>query len=390
MYDVNHRYTFYLSCIYLYFYTSILRMLVKKFSILFLSVVIFFSGCKKDDCNCDCDLSTYNPTAYTVDRPQGFPEMVIPADNPMTVEGIALGRKLFYEKRLSDDNTMSCATCHAQQTFAFTDRGTRFSTGIDGITGTRNAMAIVNLGWAPRFFWDGRAFSLEEQALMPVTNPIEMHQRWSDAVSKLEADSVYPQLFLKAFGVCEIDSLVVAKAIAQFERTLISGNSLFERYVNNNENVLPDPTSVLSGFSLFNRDKTITLSGGDCFHCHGASGGLFTDNAFHNNGLDSVFTDVGLEAVTGSPNDRGKFKSPTLRNIELTAPYMHDGRFATLEEVIEHYNSGGHASATLDPLMKNVGVGLELSQQDKTDLINFLKSLTDMDYVNNPAFSDPH
>ncbi len=348
--------------------------------------ILLFSGCKKDDCPSDCDLSLYNPTPYNIVRPQGFAEMVIPSDNPMTVEGIALGRKLFYEKRLSGNNTMSCATCHVQAQFSFTDKGTKFSTGIDGIQGNRNAMALINLGWGHKFFWDGRAATLEMQALGPVPNPIELHESWTNAVAKLKADTAYPRLFLQAFGICEIDSLHAAMAIAQFERTMISGNSKFDKFTRGEVALTP---SEQNGFSLFNRDKTDLLSGGDCFHCHGGQGGLFTSNNFHNNGLDSLFTDLGLEVVTGDINDRGKFKSPTLRNIELTAPYMHDGRFATLEDVIEHYNAGGKPSATIDPNMKNLGVGLELSASEKTDLVNFLKTLTDMDYVNNQEFADP-
>ncbi len=359
-------------------------------TILFSVGIIFLQGCKPDDpdCNCDCDLSGYAPTSYTLERPAGFPQLVIPADNPMTVEGIALGRKLFYEKRLSDDNSMACASCHVQSPFSFTDKGTRFSTGIDGFQGNRNAMALINLAWGHKFFWDGRAASLEEQALGPVPNPIEMHQTWTNAVAKLQADTAYPRLFVKAFGICTIDSLHVAMAIAQFERTMISGNSKFDK-VGRHETEFT--SSELHGFELFSRDKDTVnnIHGADCFHCHQISTRLLDDPIFHNNGIDSVFADPGLQAVTGDINDRGKFKAPTLRNIELTAPYMHDGRFATLEQVIDHYNMGGHPSATIDPLMKNVGTGLELSQEEKTDLLNFLKTLTDMDYVNNPAFSEP-
>lgn len=359
-----------------------------KFLLTVFSVaIVLFPGCKKKSCNCDCDLSAYNPTPYNINKPQSFPEMIIPADNPMTVEGVALGRKLFYEKKLSADNTQACASCHAQS-FSFTDNGLRFSVGIDEIQGNRNAMAILNSGWSTSFFWDGRAASLEAQALGPVPNPIEMHQHWTDAVAKLEADTAYPELFVKAFGVCSIDSLHVVMAIAQFERTMISGNSKFDKVGRHEESFT---ASELNGFILFSRDKNNQTGehGADCFHCHGSSGGLFTDHLFHNNGIDSVFADVGREAITGNEFDRGKFKTPTLRNVELTAPYMHDGRFATLEDVIEHYNMGGHPSATLDPLMKNVGVGLELTAEEKTDMVNFLKTLTDWDYINNPEFAEP-
>lgn len=322
----------------------------------------------------------YNPTSYTLKIPKGLPEMVIPEDNPMTVEGVELGRKLFYEKKLSGNNTMSCASCH-NQAQGFTDNGKAVSTGIDGIAGNRNAMQLINVGYGFSFFWDGRAKSLEDQALGPVPNPIEMHEKWPDAMDKLQADVEYPSLFFKAFGTQEIDSNLVAKAIAQFERTLVSGNTPVDKFVNSTADL---PTSAKLGYIIYTTEQ------GDCFHCHPVSNGLYTDNLFRNNGLDETFLDSGLAAVTKDPNDLGKFKVPTLRNIAQTAPYMHDGRFATLEEVIEHYNEGGHPSSTIDPLMKHVGTGLNLSPDQKQNLLDFLKSLTDEEFMNNSDFSDPN
>ncbi len=322
----------------------------------------------------------YDPTPYELELPLGLPEMVIPEDNPLTKEGVALGRKLFYEKRLSGDNTMSCASCH-NQALGFTDNGKAVSTGIDGVAGNRNAMQLINLGYGFSFFWDGRSKSLEDQAIEPVPNPIEMHESWPNAMDKLQADDEYPSLFYKAFGTDEIDSNLVAKAIAQFERTLISGNSPADAFVNNTADL---SSSARLGFIIYTTEK------GDCFHCHPVSNGLYTDNLFRNNGLDETSLDSGLAAVTKDPNDLGKFKVPTLRNIAQTAPYMHDGRFETLEEVIEHYNEGGHASATIDPLMKHVGTGLNLAPQEKQNLLDFLNSLTDEEFLNNEDFSDPN
>ena len=187
-------------------------------------------------------------------------------------------------------------------------------------------------------------------------------------------------MFLQAFGTSTIDSTLVTKAIAQFERTLISGNSKFDQYLLGNVDLTPQE---LNGFNVF-----ITEEKGDCFHCHGTgSNPLWTDNEFHNNGLDAVFTDLGLGAVTGDPNDNAKFKTPSLRNLAFTAPYMHDGRFATLDEVINFYSEGLQNSPTIDPLMKSVNDGgVQLSAQDKADLKAFLLTLTDNDFINNPAF----
>ena len=365
-------------------------------SLLFLLAlpVLLFAACNPDDEDPSVDPpggQQYTPTPYTVSIPGNFSEMPIPADNPFTVEGIRLGRFLFYEERLSGNNTQSCASCHAAEV-AFTDHGNRFSTGIDGIQGNRNSMPMQNLGWEQRFFWDGRAMSLEEQILEPVVNPIEMHETWPDAVAKLEQDSVYPTLFLRAFGTPGISPERTSKAIAQFLRTMISANSRFDQFMRgevllNEQEQLGFQLTLLEGG--FPPEVLGGQGGADCFHCHTTAGGMFTDGQFHNNGLDSVFTDPGHGGITGNPQDMGRFKTPTLRNIALSAPYMHDGRFQTLEEVIDHYNSGGHPSATIDPFMKYTTGGLQLTPLKKQQLLAFLNTLTDMDFENDPDFQDP-
>lgn len=362
------------------------------------------SSCKKEEPDVTDDGGNGQVgTPYTLQIPGNLPPMMIPPSNPMTVEGVALGRYLFYEERLSANNSMSCSTCHAPA-YAFSDSGRAVSTGIDGIAGTRSAMALINLGWGQSFFWDGRAATLEEQVLQPVINTIEMHETWPGVVSKLQADPAYPPLFNAAFGTSTIDSVLAAKALAQFLRTMISANSPWDRFKRAEGTI---PVDAQEGYTLFRleggaegvpfqipgMDSTVVGQGGaDCFHCHLEASGLFTDEQFHNNGLDvEPFADLGRGEVTGDPFDNGKFKVPTLRNIMLTAPYMHDGRFATIDEVLDHYNDGGHASSTVDPFMKftDPDITLELTPQKRAQIIAFLNSLTDMEFVGNPDFSDP-
>jgi len=357
---------------------------MKTIFLLFLIVISIFS-CRKDELP-----SSVIPTNYDLKLPpiieQYLPPMEIPTDNPLTVEGVALGRRLFYETKLSADNTQSCASCHAP-TSGFAD-SEQFSIGIDGLEGNRNSMPIVNLAWAKELFWDGRAKSLEDQAFGPVVNPIEMHNTWINAVSTLQADSQYPELFNKAFGSTKIDSVKVVKAIAQFERTMISGNAPFDRYLRGEDTGMTEEEEleVYQGFALF-MDETK----GDCFHCHGdAYMPLWTDNLFHNNGLDAAFSDNGLGAITGNSSDNGKFKTPTLRNLKFTAPYMHDGRFSTLDEVVNHYSFGLQNSSTIDPLMKNLdNGGVALSPTEKVLLIKFLEALSDESYIINPDYQAP-
>ena len=326
----------------------------------------------------------YTPIPYNLEIPILFADKliapIIPVNNPLTEEGVALGKKLFFDKILSGDNSQSCATCHNPQK-SFTDNK-QFSNGIAGNLGTRNTMPLFNLAWNfdERFAWDGKEFSLEKQALEPVSNPLEMHANWTIVADKLSQNSTYRTLFKEAFGTEKIDSILVTKAIAQFERTLISGSSKFDKYLRGETTLT---SSEENGFNVFMDEAK-----GDCFHCHGSNNNpLWTDNKFHNNGLDTVFSDLGLGKITGDPNDNGKFKSPSLRNLTFTAPYMHDGRFATLDEVINHYSEGLQRSSTIDPLMKKIDQGgVNLSTKDKADLKAFLTSLSDFSFTSNTAF----
>ncbi|WP_295982595.1 cytochrome c peroxidase [uncultured Algibacter sp.] len=340
-------------------------------------IIIIFFVCF----SCDNEsVERYFATPSSLDIPKLFEDNilapVIPIDNPQTVEGIALGKKLFFDPILSIDNTLACVDCHAPEN-AFTDSD-KFSDGVDGIFGNRNSMPLFNLAWNydEKFFWDGNTFSLEHQAFVPVTDPFEMKSNWTDVESKLQQHAEYPSLFEKAFGASNIDSSLVTKAIAQFERTLISANSKFDKFLLGELNLSPEE---LNGFNVFMDEAK-----GDCFHCHGSDKNpLWTDNIFHNNGLDETFADLGLGAVTGDPADNGKFKSPSLRNLEFTAPYMHDGRFASLDDVINHYSQGLKNSSTIDPLMKKVDQGgVGLTDKDKADLKAFLLSLSDYDFIN--------
>jgi len=367
---------------------------------LLLMVTWSFSSCKDPECTEPmdpglsdiCSSSLPIGTDWSFDVPFYFQDPIIPADNPMKEEAIELGRFLFYEKKLSADNTIACAACHSPEN-AFSDPN-QFSVGIDGIPGNRNSMALVNLAWNNNgFFWDGRAASLEKQVLEPVIDPIEMHNTWDNALAQLADSELYPPMFEAAFGSTCIDSIRSAKALSQFIRSMVSSTSKYDKaqigLATLNESELMgealwdieggDPDLIPGG-----------LFGADCFHCHPIPGGQFRDNFFHNNGLDTVFADPGRAGVTGLASDSGLFKVPTLRNIEFTAPYMHDGRFNTLEEVMEHYNTGGHPSATSDVNMLGQFGGLFLTDEKKEALIDFMKTLSDPDFINDPAFSDPH
>lgn len=338
------------------------------------AVLLFVLSCANDE---GVDLPV--PEQMPLEVPGLFAENIIPPiipeDNPQTAQGVALGEMLFFDTQLSEDNSVSCASCHKPQE-AFADTR-QFSAGVAGSIGERNAMPLFNLAWNydEVYLWDGSAVSLEDQVFGPVTNPKEMGNTWATVVARLQDDSEYPALFQAAFGTSRIDSVLVAKAIAQYERTLVSASSKFDKYLLGEVQLTPQE---LNGFNIFMQEER-----GDCFHCHGSDKNpLWTDNAFHNNGLDTAFTDLGLGAITGDPADNGKFRSPSLRNLAYTAPYMHDGRFNTLDEVINHYSEGLQPSSTIDPLMKKVAQGgVGLSATDKADLKAFLLTLSDPAFV---------
>ncbi|WP_234734150.1 cytochrome-c peroxidase [Tellurirhabdus bombi] len=310
----------------------------------------------------------------------------IPDNNPLTKQGVYLGRLLFYETRLSSTNKISCGSCH-QQHRAFTD-GLPFSTGVSGRPTRRNSMSLANLLWVRNFFWDGRARSLEDQALIPLSHPDEMGQPAVVAARKLQQMALYPPLFKQVFGSDIITPERMIRAIAQFERTLISANSPYDAYLRG-QYVLSEAES--RGLKLFTTAPAMErqVRGGNCAHCHG--GPKLYQEVFHNNGLDRIPKDPGRREITGMEQDQGRFRVPTLRNITLTAPYMHDGRFASLEEVLDHYSDHIQASSTLSPELMPTDVSRnQMTPQEKQDLIAFLHLFTDQGFITNPAFSDPH
>jgi cytochrome c peroxidase len=318
-------------------------------------------------------------TPYPFQMGATFPIPDLPRDNPLTVERVELGKTLFFDKQLSINAAQSCADCHAPEK-AFTD-GRRTARGAEGDFGTRNAMPLFNLAWKKDFFWDGRAKSLREQVLQPIQNPIEMHEPLTNLCVKLAAtDKIdYEKLFAAAFGSPEITAEKISVALENYLLTLTSFNAKFDRVLRGGEKFTAEEQR---GFELFSTeyDPRRGQFGADCFHCHG--GPLFQSQAFANNGADGAFTDIGREKVTGKASDRGKFAVPSLRNVELTAPYMHDGRFGTLEDVIRHYSTGVVRSATLDPnLAKHPDGGVPLSDADQRALVAFLKTLTDAQFA---------
>jgi cytochrome c peroxidase len=365
--------------------TSSFRKLVLATGALFFAVV----ACEPDK---DVEEPVGAPTPLELTRPRGFPAFPPTPDNPLTQEGVALGRHLFYEKQLSRNNTVSCGSCH-QQSKAFTD-GRAVSLGIDGKRGTRSSMTLANMAWERDLMWDGAATTLEQQARLPIENPVEMHQPLADAVRKLQQNPKYPALFRKAFGSATITEENVLKALSQFQRTLISANSKYDRFAaTSNPSILT--TDELRGFTLFRTHAVASTRGAECFHCHtlGTFAGPY--NTFFNNGLDVTFADRGRGGVTNQPFDMGRFKAPTLRNIALTAPYMHDGRFRTLEEVLDHYSDHVRLnSPNLDPNLANSpndpSGRMMLTATEKRQIIAFLHTLTDSTFINNPDFADPN
>lgn len=323
------------------------------------------------------------PTPYKLTYPSYFGHRTnLSEDNPLTVEGVQLGRRLFYETRLSSNNTLSCASCH-QQAHAFIDPR-RFSLGFDGTPTKRNSMSLTNILWVQNFFWDGRATSLEAQAVTPLTDAHEMGQSLEESVRKIPE---YAPLFDAAFGSPGITPERLVKALAQFERTLISANSRYDQYIRGEATFTAEERR---GLDLFYGSVNRGQRSAGCGNCHG--GPRTFNETYHNNGLDRDPLDSGRAGVTHMAYDLARFRVVTLRNIALSAPYMHDGRFGTLREVIDHYSDHLEASPTLSPTLRDTAnrpIYLHLTEGEKTDLLAFLHTLTDSAFITDPRFASP-
>jgi cytochrome c peroxidase len=310
--------------------------------------------------------------ASALEVPAGWPQPHYRFENnPVTPAGFELGRRLFYEPLLSRDGSTSCASCH-QQASAFAHTRHRLSHGIEDRVGTRNAPALFNLAWQPDFMWDGAVTHLELQPLAPLTNALEMDETLPRALDKLRAHADYPARFEAAFGSPQIDSQRLLRALAQFMGSMVSADSAWDRARAGQQPLDP---SAARGASRFTEH---------CAACHVPP--LFTDHRFRNNGLDAKPSDPGRGAISGEAQDRGRFRVPSLRNVALTAPYMHDGRFATLDAVLDHYAQGLHRGASTDPLLRE---GLALSADDRADLLAFLRALTDERFLRDARFAEP-
>ena len=348
---------------------------------------IFVYSCKKNTLG---TMVKYNPAPYSLQFVNNtLPAPNLPVDNPLTVEKVKLGRMLFYSKSLSADGTISCASCHNQQN-AFSDIN-RFSKGVNGATGNRQAMAIFNMAWHDNeFFWDGRAHLLRDQSLGPIENPLEMNETLNNVIRKLTEDQEMKNQFIRAFGSSEITAERMSLAMENFMLSIVSDDSKYDRYLAGLVQLSPSEERGRILFFAEYNPFFPDVSGADCAHCH--AGNNFENDLYMNNGLDSDadFVDLGRFNVTNMNADRAKFKVTSLRNIAVTQPYMHDGRFQTLEQVVAHYNSSVQSSSTVDPaLLGTTTTGLMLDAQEQKDLVNFLKTLTDYTFLNNTAYSNP-
>ncbi len=307
---------------------------------------------------------------YRLDLPDGFPSMYIPADNQLTEKRVELGKMLFFDKALSRDSSVSCGSCHLQL-HAFSDV-VSISSGIEGRKGMRNSTPLFNLGYHPYFFADGGVPTLELQILAPVQDENEMDHSFPLAVERLAQNPRYQELARIAYNR-DFDAFVLTRSLAAFERTLVSGSSGYDSYLNGRGHGFS--ASAKRGLLLFESGRL------GCRGCHG--GFNFTDYSFQNNGLYEAYADSGRMRVTAQEADRDKFKVPSLRNVALTAPYMHDGSIGSLEKVIEHYNSGGANHPQKDGSI----MPLHLTNQEKTDLLEFLHSLTDERFITDPRYA---
>lgn len=339
--------------------------------------ILFAMGACNNDPGEYIDVEQDKPLSVVV--PSNFPPLVYNLEeNPPTQFGFELGKKLFYDGKLSANGFISCGFCHEQR-FSFTHHGHQFSHGIDDKEGTRNTPSIANMAFSSEFAWDGATNHLDLFPIIPITNEVEMGETMTGVLEKLQADSAYQKAFNAAFEEGGVNHENFLKALAQFMVMMVSYNSKYDKYVRNEDGVsLTD--QELQGLSIFQQK---------CAGCHTTD--LFSDGSFRNNGLppNPNLNDLGRAAVSGNSNDNYKFKVPSLRNVLLTAPYMHDGRFGSLESVLNFYQNGAQDSPTLDPLLKTGdGLGIPLDDSEKVALIAFLGTLTDDEFINDERFAE--
>jgi cytochrome c peroxidase len=331
-------------------------------------------------CRPDADVPTVAATVPGSTVPVNFPAPVYGLEqNAPDRATFELGRQLFYDPRLSRDGSVSCGSCH-QQAVAFADAGQAFSAGVQGRRGTRNAPALQNLRWRRTLLWDGGVSNLEVLPLAPLTNALEMDETLAGVLAKLNADDAYRRRFERIYGPGPITSQQFLRALAQFTASLTSADSRYDHYVRG------EAGGTLAAAEL----RGLTTFRAQCASCHATD--LFTDETYRNNGLDRSFpADSGRAHITGRRGERGLFKVPSLRNVALTAPYMHDGRFQTLEQVFDHYDHGVVESATLDPVLRRPDgrLGVPLTAAQRADLRAFLATLTDEKFLHNPELAPP-
>ncbi len=356
-------------------FNGVLNLIImKKLSLIILGLVSFFS------CSKSTEQEDYVPIPLQMELPSNFPDITYNLDNnPITEAGFELGKKLFYEGKLSSNGAIACAFCH-EQAFAFTHHGHTLSHGVNGGIGFRNAQPIQNLAYQTSFMWDGSASHLDLQPIIPLTSELEMGETLSNVISKLQAESYYQEQFDKAFDDGEVSSENMLKALSQFMLMMVSSNSKYDKYVRNEDNVTLT-TIELDGLNTFQNK---------CAGCHASD--LFTDQSFRNNGLpvNPQLDDKGRYNILEDPNDLYKFKVPSLRNIEVTYPYMHDGRFSTLEVVLDFYDANAVDNGNVDPLLlrPDGSYGITLTDYEKESLIAFLKTLTDTQFLEDERFAE--
>ncbi|MAN28334.1 MAG: cytochrome-c peroxidase [Mesonia sp.] len=342
--------------------------------IVMLLMGVFLLSCSNDE---ESYTEVNEPLAFQV--PSNFPELQYDLEsNPPTEKGFELGKKLFYDGRLSTNGFISCGFCHEQR-FAFTHHGHQFSHGIDDLEGTRNAPAIQNAAFMKEFAWDGATAHLDLFPIIPITNEVEMGETVSNVLQKIKTDKEYQQLFADAFEGGEVTNEYFFKALSQFMVMMVSSNSKYDKYVRGEAGGDFSETEAY-GLEVFQQK---------CASCHITD--LFTDDAFRNNGLSPYpgINDIGRAEVTGNEADKYKFKVPSLRNVAITQPYMHDGRFGSLASVLNFYDNGVQDSETLAPILKqNNRLGIDLNEEEKEALIAFLNTLTDETYLNDERFAE--